>query len=88
MIACLKLKGTIPDEEVRHPTGLDQDNESCVMVIKRGNATGLTVGCANNIFLYTRNYFDNDNPEPSREWAIFPFNLRSEPFSDKEALDL
>jgi hypothetical protein len=31
----LILNGTIPDEEMRHPTALDQNNP-CLMVIKRG----------------------------------------------------
>jgi hypothetical protein len=44
------LRGTIPDEEMRHPTGVDQNDEPCLMVIKSGMTTGLAVGRANNIF--------------------------------------
>jgi hypothetical protein len=29
----LMLKGTIPDEEMCHPTALDQNNDLCLMVI-------------------------------------------------------
>ncbi|KAJ6616363.1 hypothetical protein B0H10DRAFT_2176659 [Mycena sp. CBHHK59/15] len=78
----LMLKGTIPDEEMRHPTAFDQNNDPCLMVIKRGNTTGLTVGRATDICSYARNYYDDDKAETSKEWAILPFNSKSGPFSD------
>ncbi|KAG9084790.1 hypothetical protein FRC06_003901 [Ceratobasidium sp. 370] len=59
---CIPLKGTILDKEMRHPTALDQ----CLMVIKQGNTTGLTIGCANNIFSYIQNY-ENNNAKSSKE---------------------
>jgi hypothetical protein len=79
----LMLKGTSPDEEMRHPTALDQNNDPCLMVIKRGNTTGLTVGRANNIYSYVRNYYDGAKAETSKEWAIFPFDSKSGAFSDR-----
>ncbi|KAJ6580227.1 hypothetical protein B0H10DRAFT_2235420 [Mycena sp. CBHHK59/15] len=78
----LMLKGTIPDEEMCHPTAFDQNNDPCLMVIKRGNTTGLTVGRANDICSYARNYYDDDKAKTSKEWAILPFNSKSGPFSD------
>jgi hypothetical protein len=75
------LKGTIPDEEMRHPTALDQNDDPCLMVIKRGNATGLTVGRTNDICSYSRNYYDGDKAETSKEWTILPSD--SKVFSDK-----
>ncbi|KAN0067490.1 hypothetical protein V8E54_014359 [Elaphomyces granulatus] len=33
----LRLRGAIPDEEMRCPTSFDQHNEPCLMVIKRGS---------------------------------------------------
>jgi hypothetical protein len=77
----LMLKDIIPDEEMRHPTAVDHDDEPCLMVIKRGNTTGLTVGRANNIFSYTRHYYDE--AKTSKEWAIFPFDSKSCAFSDR-----
>ncbi|CAA7262377.1 unnamed protein product [Cyclocybe aegerita] len=73
----VRLEGTIPDEEMRHPTVLDKNNEPCLMVLKRGNTTGLTVGRANNVFSYAR----NDYAETSKEWAILPFDSKSHAFS-------
>ncbi|CAA7262387.1 unnamed protein product [Cyclocybe aegerita] len=79
----LRLEGTIPDEEMRHPTVLDKNNEPCLMVLKRGNTTGLTVGRANNVFSYARNDYHNDEKaETSKEWAILPFDSKSHAFSE------
>ncbi|EJD02802.1 uncharacterized protein FOMMEDRAFT_167951 [Fomitiporia mediterranea MF3/22] len=79
----LKLHGTIPDEGMRYRTALDHDDLPCPMAIKRGISTGLTVGRANNIFSYVRNYSDDDNPKTSKEWAILPRNSESGAFSEK-----
>lgn len=79
----LKLKGTIPDDEMRHPTTLDENNDPCLIVIKRGNTTNLTVGRANDICSYARIYDDDDKAETSKEWAILPFDSKSGPFSAK-----
>ena len=43
----LKLRGTITDDEMRKPTTFDQNGDGCIMVLKRGRTTGLTVGRAN-----------------------------------------
>jgi hypothetical protein len=77
------LKDTIPDEEMRHPTGVDQNDEPCLMVIKRGMTTGLTVGRANNIYSYARYFYHNEEPKTSKEWAIFGFDSKSGAFSDR-----
>jgi len=77
----LRLKGTIPVQEIRKPSSRDQDGDPCLMVLKRGNATGLTIGRANNIFSYVRNYYDDGNAETSKEWAILPFDSNSGAFS-------
>ncbi|KAJ7439344.1 hypothetical protein FB451DRAFT_1302210 [Mycena latifolia] len=79
----LRLKGTISDEEMRYPTARDQNDEPCLMVIKRGNTTGLTVGRANDICSYTRNYYGDDTAKISKEWAILPLDYKSGAFSDK-----
>ncbi|KAK0218127.1 hypothetical protein IW262DRAFT_1483789 [Armillaria fumosa] len=79
----LRLKGTIPDEEMCHPTALDQNNDPCLMVMKHGNTTGLTVGRANDVCSYARYYYNGDIAETSKEWAILPFDSKSGAFSDK-----
>jgi len=79
----LRFEGTIPDEEMRNLTALDENNSPCLMVIKRGNATGLTVGRANDVFSYVRDYNDGGNTKTSKEWAILPFDSKSGAFSEK-----
>ncbi|KAF7982540.1 hypothetical protein HWV62_27504, partial [Athelia sp. TMB] len=69
----LSLRGTITDDEMRRPTTYDQQNVPCIMVLKRGRTTGLTVGRANNLFSYVRNHFGDNVSAVSKEWAILPF---------------
>ncbi|KAH7910997.1 hypothetical protein BJ138DRAFT_1126399 [Hygrophoropsis aurantiaca] len=81
----LMLRGTIPVDEMRHPTACDQDKQPSLMVVKRGTATGLTIGHANNICSYTRCYkgYDDDDIKEatSKEWSILPCDKSSGPFS-------
>ena len=65
-----KVQGIVPDEEMRFPAMLDQNDDPCFIIMKRGNTTGLTIGCANNILSYVRN--DNGDTQTSKEWAILP----------------
>ena len=44
-----KVQGIVPDEEMRCPAILDQNDDPCFIVMKRGNTTGLTIGRANDI---------------------------------------
>jgi hypothetical protein len=60
----------------------DQNGVPCIMVLKRGGATGLTVGRANNVFSYTRTHF-GDVSRVSKEWAILPFDNDPHAFSAK-----
>ena len=81
----LHLSGTIPEEEMHNPTLLDKNDEPFLPVLKRGNATKLTVGHANTLASFIHIYFnDGDHePETSMEWAILPHECRSGPFSAK-----
>ncbi|KAI0647688.1 hypothetical protein C8Q79DRAFT_924809 [Trametes meyenii] len=81
----LHIWGHITDDEMRKPAMYDQEGERCIMVLKRGRTTGLTVGRANNICSYTRDYFNEGDgvAKKSKEWAIIPFDNKSGPFSAK-----
>jgi hypothetical protein len=64
-------------------TALDPDHDNLtltIIVIKHGNATGMTIGCANNMFSFICEY-DIVPPHTSLEWAILPFTAKSGPFS-------
>ena len=79
----LKFRGTIPDDEMRRPRAFDQYGDPCLMVIKRGSATGLTIGRANDIVSYPRDYYSDGSSKTSKEWAILPFDSKSGAFSAK-----
>lgn len=46
----------IPLEEIKHPRTIDESNEPCFRVLRRGKSTGVTVGVANEVMSYTRSY--------------------------------
>ncbi|KAF9483416.1 hypothetical protein BDN70DRAFT_827708 [Pholiota conissans] len=69
----LKLNGTISDAKMRRPLKKDPDG---LLVLKRGAATGLTLGRANNICSYVRHYHNGDEVQTSKEWAIIQWKHR------------
>ncbi|EKM48708.1 uncharacterized protein PHACADRAFT_52020, partial [Phanerochaete carnosa HHB-10118-sp] len=78
----LKLKGIIHDEEMKHPASSDENNDRCLMVIKRGRATGLTIGRANEICSYVREGYSKYGVYgTSKEWTIIPCDSKHGPFS-------
>ena len=57
----LWLKGTIPDDEMRHPDivfdqGRGDNTTPSIIVIKHGDTSGVTVGRANNLMSFVRKY--------------------------------
>lgn len=68
----------ISQELMRHPDMLDHDNEACLIVIKSGNATGVTIGRATGIFSFVR---DDDTGMVSKEWAVYKYDKNSGVFS-------
>jgi hypothetical protein len=77
----LPLRDLISEDSMRKPDMLDHDGESCLLVIKNGNATGVTIGRATGIFSYVRKYFSNNTHQTSMEWAILPYDNKSGAFS-------
>ncbi|KAG0129317.1 hypothetical protein HOY82DRAFT_412670 [Tuber indicum] len=60
---------------------LDQDGGRCLVVLKRGHGSGLTVGRANTIMSLVCEVNTNGDPVASREWPIYSYNDKSGPFS-------
>ena len=77
----LKLCDPISVDEMRRPQTAYQDGERYIMVLKNGGKTGQTIGRANNVFSYTRYYFENSLDAISKEWAILPADSRPGTFS-------
>ncbi|KAG7446143.1 uncharacterized protein BT62DRAFT_932507 [Guyanagaster necrorhizus] len=79
----LKFDGTISDEEMWKPSWktVNHDNDPCIMVIKRGYASDLTIGRLNTIRSFTRFYLKGQPIQTSRVVTILPFNSESHAFS-------
>lgn len=74
----LPLRDMISEECMIAPDMLDHDNEAYVLVIKKGNATDLTIGRATGFFSFVR---DDETGEESREWAVYNYDTNSGVFS-------
>jgi len=73
----LQLRGVVQEGELRHPhTMLDADGEECLLVIKNGNATGLTIGRLTGIESFTREIDAYDIRSTSMEVAIHPYSRK------------
>ncbi|KAF8331414.1 uncharacterized protein EI90DRAFT_3016408 [Cantharellus anzutake] len=79
----LKLWGTIPMEEMRKPTMLDQNGDPCITVLKQGRTTNVTVGKVLRVIAYVRKYFTEHDIAMSKELAVIPLDKESGPFSAK-----
>ena len=80
----LRCHGFIPDDQMAKPDNktLDHDNDPVIMVIKRGAASGLTVGRLNTIRSVVRYYFNGKLGQSTREVAVYPRNSKSDAFSE------
>lgn len=79
----LQLRGVVQEEELRNPTMLDKNGESCLIVLKNGTTTGLTMGRASGIGSFVR-YQNSDSdvaPTTAMELAIHPSSREDGPFS-------
>lgn len=79
-----KFVGFIPDEEMwkPDPNTRDHENDPVIMVMKRGHASGLTVGRLNTIRSFTRYYFEGEPSAMSKEVVVLPRDSESGPFSN------
>lgn len=74
----LLLHGMISEELISKPEALDSTGDRCILVIKNGTSTGVTIGRATGIQSFVR---DDDTGEISREWAIYNYDSKSGVFS-------
>lgn len=77
----MHLRGFVEDNELRHPTMLDENREECLIVVKNGTSTGLTFGRATGIESFTRTYKDYCIDSTSREIAIYSYSHKDGAFS-------
>lgn len=60
---------------------LDERGEECLIVVKNGNTTSLTFGCATGIESFVREYVDYEIRSTSMELAIYPYSHKDGAFS-------
>jgi len=77
----LKVNQIIPEPEMRNLPMYDDNDNKCLIVLKRGYGTGLTMGRSSGIKSFTRSYFQDGPPKVSKEWAILPYDQKSGPFA-------
>lgn len=70
----LPLHAMISEELMSKPEALDSTGDRCLLVIKNGTSTGVTIGRATGIQSFVR---DDDTGEVSREWAIYNYDSKS-----------
>ncbi|KAF8165138.1 hypothetical protein B0H34DRAFT_780108 [Crassisporium funariophilum] len=61
-----EIRGIITEEHMCNPDMVDHDNEACLLVTKRGNATEVTIGRATGMFSF---------------WAIYNYDNKTGVFS-------
>ncbi|KAH7912956.1 hypothetical protein BJ138DRAFT_1124793 [Hygrophoropsis aurantiaca] len=54
----LQLRDVLKEDELRHPIMLDANGEECLIVVKNGNTTGITIGRTTGIESFVREYDD------------------------------
>ena len=77
----MQLRHIVTYDELRHPTMLDANGEVCLIVIKNGATTGVTLGRATSIESFVREYKDYAIHSTSREIAVYPYNNKDGAFS-------
>lgn len=76
------LKDQVPESALTKPPMIDANADPCLIVFKNGAMTGTTVGRAQCVSSYTRNYFKGQYQE-SREWPVISTDKNSGAFSAK-----
>jgi hypothetical protein len=60
---------------------LDANGEECLLVVKNGSSTGVTIGRTTGIMSFVREYFEDGTHETSMELAIYPYGHKDGAFS-------
>ncbi|KAH9172465.1 hypothetical protein EDB89DRAFT_2242911 [Lactarius sanguifluus] len=77
----LQVKGVVKENEIRQPTQLDANGEECLLVIKNGKSTGVTIGRGTGMESFIREYDEHGNKSTSMEVAIYSYSHKDGAFS-------
>jgi hypothetical protein len=77
----LKVKGVAGEDDLRRPKQLDANGEPCLLVIKNGKTTNVTLGRGTGLESVVRTINEYGMQMTSREFAIYPYSRKDGPFS-------
>jgi hypothetical protein len=77
----MQLQDFVKDDELRRPTMLDENGEECLIVVKNGTTTGVTLGRATSIESFVREYKDYAIHSTSMQVAVYPYSHKDRAFS-------
>ncbi|KAL4062451.1 hypothetical protein V8B97DRAFT_2026757 [Scleroderma yunnanense] len=77
----LPLWNVVKECKLHHPTMLDTNGELCLIVVKNGNSTSVTIGRATCTMFFVQEYFKDGTHETSMELAIYPYSHKDGAFS-------
>jgi hypothetical protein len=77
----LQLQDFVKDGELCYSTTLDANGEECLIVVKNGAGTGLTLGRASSIESFVREYKNHAIHSTSMEIAIYSYSHKDGAFS-------
>src|SRR5215472_13314015 len=72
----LQVKDVIKEAEIRSPKQLDANGEGCLLVVKNGKTSGVTIGRGTSIESVIREYDEYGIKGRSMEAAIYPYRNR------------
>ncbi|TFY55342.1 hypothetical protein EVG20_g9355 [Dentipellis fragilis] len=80
----LPLEGTVSNDLMRNPDMCDLEGGPCMLVVKSGNASGVTIGRANGVLSIVRDYspLDMSIHQTSMEWGIMNYDGEEDVFSE------
>ncbi|KAK0222319.1 hypothetical protein IW262DRAFT_1460632 [Armillaria fumosa] len=77
----LQVKDVVKEDEIRQPTQLDANGEECLIVIKNGRSTGVTIGRGTGIESFVREYDEYGIKSTSMALAVHPYSHKDGAFS-------
>src|SRR5580698_3304414 len=77
----LQVQGVVKEDELRKPVQLDANGEECLLVIKNGKSSGLTIGRGTSIESFVRVYDRHGIKGTSMEFAVHSYSYKVGPFS-------
>jgi hypothetical protein len=77
----LQISGFLSEDEIRSPKQLDANGEECLLVIKHGGTTKVTLGRGTGIASFVRTLDDDNVKKTSMALAIHSYSRKDGPFS-------